>query len=166
MERILIIGCGGAGKSTLARQLGEKTGLPVVHLDQLYWRGNWEMTPKEEFLQALAAEAQKDAWIIEGNNLRSMDLRLPYADTVFWFEFPPPVCLKNILYREWHYRGTHRPDLPEGCISRVDPEFLKYAWTFNQKNRQKIRELLKQAPHVQVIRFTSRRQVKMYLKSL
>jgi hypothetical protein len=48
----------------------------------------------------------------------------------------------------------------------VDPEFLKYAWTFNRKNRQKIRELLKQAPHVKVIRFTSRRQVKMYLKSL
>lgn len=166
MKRILIIGSNGAGKSTFSFALAEKLNFPLVHLDQLYWRGSWEVTPREEFRQAVESEAKKDAWIIEGNSLRTMDLRLPYADTVFWFEFPPPVCLKNILHREWRYRGVARPDMPEGCISRVDPEFLKYAWTFNRKNRARIQELLQQAPHVRVIRFTSRRQVQKYLKSL
>ena len=50
MERVMIIGCGGAGKSTLARKLGEKTGLPVVHLDQIWWApGNWQHIEKPEF---------------------------------------------------------------------------------------------------------------------
>ena len=163
MQRILIIGGNGAGKSTFSYKLSEKLGLPLIHLDQIYWRGCWEVTPKEEFLEKVLEEAKKDRWIIEGNNVRSIHQRLQFADTVFWFEFPPLVCVTNILKREWKYRKKVRPDMPDECVSRVDLNFLKVAWQFNKKNRERILEQLKGAEHVKVIRFTNYRQVRKFL---
>ena len=88
MERILIIGSNGAGKSTFSYKLAEKTGLPLIHLDQIYWYGDWQVTPREQFEQIVLEEAKKSKWIIEGNNMKSLEQRLKYADAVFWFEFP------------------------------------------------------------------------------
>ena len=62
MRRVLIIGNAGSGKSTFARKLAEKTGLPLVHLDKLYWHGNWEHLSREEFDTAMQTELEKDAW--------------------------------------------------------------------------------------------------------
>ena len=166
MERILIIGGNGAGKSTFSYALAKKLGLPLIHLDQIYWHGCWEVTPREEFLEKVMEEAQKDRWIIDGNNVRSLNQRLPYADTVFWFEFPPIVCVTNILKREWKYRKQVRPDMPDACVSRLDLPFLKVAWQFNKKHRATIEKQLKEAEHVQVIRFTNYRQVKKFLEAL
>lgn len=67
MRRVLVIGCGGAGKSTLARQLGEATGLPVIHLDAHYWRPGWVETPKETWRAAVDELIAADAWIMDGN---------------------------------------------------------------------------------------------------
>lgn len=163
MERVLIIGSNGAGKSTFSYRLAEQNGLPLVHLDQLYWHGNWEARSREEFAALALAEAQKPRWIIEGNNVKSLHQRLPYADTVFWFEFPPPVCLCNILKRVCRYRGKVRSDMPDQCVEKLDLKFLNYAWNFNRTNRARITALLKEHPHLTVVRFTSRRQVREYL---
>lgn len=166
MERVLIIGSNGAGKSTFAFRLAEKTGLPLIHIDQIYWRGAWDVTPVNEFDRRVQAEAQKPRWIIEGNNLRSLPRRLDCADTVFWFEFPPPLCVLNILRREWTYRGRVRPDMPDRCVSRWDMKFLRSVWTFNRKNHRQISSLLQSAVNIRVIRFTSRRQAERYLNTL
>lgn len=99
MKRILIIGSNGAGKTTFSYKLSEKLNLPLVHIDSLYWRDNWQVTPQDEFESAVLGEATKPCWIIEGNNLRSLSQRLAYADTVFWFEFSPFRCIINILKR-------------------------------------------------------------------
>lgn len=163
MERILIIGSNGAGKTTFATALSEKRGLPLIHLDQIYWRGCWEVTPPEEFSAMVLQEAQKPCWIIEGNNIKTLNQRLPFADCVFWFEFSPAVCLCNILKRELRYLGRARPDMPEGCISHLSIKFLIYAWNFNRSNRERIQAEL-DAAKVKVIRFTNRRQVKAYLE--
>lgn len=166
MQRILIIGGNGAGKSTFSYALAKKLGLPLLHLDQIYWHGCWEVTPHEEFLERVEAEAKKERWIIEGNNVRSLHQRLQYADTVFWFEFPPIVCVTNILKREWKYRKKVRPDMPDECVSRVDLPFLKIAWQFNKKNRTRILEQINGAKHVKVIRFTNYRQVRKFLDGI
>ena len=76
MERIMIIGCGGAGKSTLARQLGEKLNLPVVHLDKLFWHPGWVESEKAEIDEKILREMQKDQWIIDGNYTRTLPQRL------------------------------------------------------------------------------------------
>lgn len=166
MERILIIGSNGAGKSTFSFRLAEKTGLPLIHIDQLYWRGSWDVTPEDEFDRQVQAEAQKPRWIIEGNNLRSLAQRLTCADTVFWFEFPPPLCVLNILRREWTYRGRVRPDMPDQCVSHWDVNFLKSVWAFNRKNHRRITSMLQKAANIHVIRFTNYRQVEQYLNCL
>jgi len=166
MERILIIGGNGAGKSTFSYALAEKRKLPLIHIDRIYWYGSWQVTPQEEFQRRVLEEARKPRWIIEGNNVRSLAQRLEHADTVFWFDFPPIVCVKNILLREWKYRGRARPDMPATCISQLQAGFLRSAWNFNRKNRSAIRHLLESWPDIRVIRFTNRRQVKKYLKAI
>ena len=166
MNRLLMIGSNGAGKSTFSFRLAEMTGLPLVHIDQIYWWGDWAVTPEEEFDRLVRAETQKPAWIIEGNNLRSLPQRLALADTVFWFEFPPPLCVLNIFRREWRYRGKVRPDMPDQCVSRFDLPFLRMVWSFNRKNRHRITSMLNARDHLRVIRFTNYRQVKAYLDNL
>jgi len=166
MKRVLIIGSNGAGKSTFSYALAEKTSLPLIHIDQLYWRNNWEVTPKEEFLSLVSAEVQKPCWIIEGNNIRSLEDRLQFADTVFWFEFPPASCVWNVLKRTCKYRGTVRPDMPDECVSRLNISFLKDVWRFNKKNHAKICEKLAANKNIHVVRFANYKQVRAYLESL
>lgn len=163
MERILIIGSNGAGKSTFSYALSEQTGLPLVHIDKLYWRNHWEVTPREEFERLVLEEVQKPRWIIEGNNIRSLPERLQYADTVFWFEFSPLRCVVNVLKREFRYRGKVRPDMPDGCVSKPSLKFLEAVWQFNRKNRERITEALRAADHVRVIRFTNYTQIRKYI---
>lgn len=166
MQRILMIGSNGAGKSTFSFRLSETLELPLVHIDQIYWRGCWDVTPEVEFDRIVRGEAAKDRWIIEGNNIRSLPDRLIRADTVFWFEFPPLLCVWNILRRELKYRGQVRPDMPDQCVSRCDLAFLKMVWAFNRKNRNRIQALLSQYDHLSVIRFTNYCQVRRYWKQL
>lgn len=166
MERVLIIGSNGAGKSTFSYALAEKTKLPLIHIDQIYWRGSWEVTAREEFEALVSEQARKPHWIIEGNNIRSLGERLKYADTVFWFEFPSARCVWNVLKRVAKYHGTVRPDMPARCVCRLDVGFLKEVWGFNKKNHGRIAETLSAESGVQVIRFTNHKQVRAYLDTL
>lgn len=88
MERIIILGCGGSGKSTLAREWGKKTGLPVVHLDKIWWRDNWQHISREEFDRLVLEELSKPRWIIDGNYNRTIPQRLTRCDTVVYLDFP------------------------------------------------------------------------------
>lgn len=164
VKRILIIGSNGAGKSTFSYQLAERTKLPLIHIDRLYWRNNWEVTPRQEFEELVAAQTHKPEWIIEGNSIGSLEQRLKYADTVFWFEFPPVLCLWNVLKRQLRYRGRGRPDLPDQCVSKLNLRFLRDVWRFNKKNHARIAEKL-EASQAQLIHFSNYKQVKKYLRS-
>ena len=137
MERVIIIGCGGAGKSTLARKLGEKTGLPVVHLDQIWWApGHWQHIEKPEFDEKLAAELEKSQWIMDGNFNRTIPQRLAKCDTVIYLDYNRIMCLWGVIRRVIKSYGKTRPDMDEGCPERFDWEFLKWVWKFNSKNRE------------------------------
>lgn len=167
MERVMIIGCGGAGKSTLARKLGEKTGLPVVHLDQIWWApGNWQHIEKPEFDEKLALELQKPRWILDGNFNRTIEARLEVCDTVIYLDYPRLVCLKNWLGRVVRNWGRHRPDMTEGCNEWFDPEFVKWIWNFNKNNRARYYALLNNAGDKKVVILKSRRQAQKFLDSL
>ena len=167
MERILIIGCPGAGKTTLARQLGEKLGLPVVHLDSIFWSpGNWEHLDQKAFDAALLAELEKSQWIIEGNYDRTLPLRLSYCDDVIWLDYSRGVCMRRWLKRmitNWNYV---RPDMAPGCLERFEWDFAKFIWTFNQEHRNKYEHLFAACPDKKLYRFRSPRQLKKFLKTL
>lgn len=131
MKRILIVGCCGAGKSTIARKLKACLGLPVIHLDQHYHLPNWEEPSTEVWRNRVSQLVNGERWIMDGNYGGSLDIRLPVADTVIFMDYPTSTCLWRVLTRTWKYRGTVRPDMPAGCRERFDLNFLHYVATFN-----------------------------------
>ena len=166
MERILIIGCGGAGKSTLARQLGEKTGLPVVHLDRLFWHPGWVESTKDEIDAKILEELGKPRWIMDGNYNRTLPMRLEKCDAVIYLDFSRFACLFGVLKRVLTTYGTVRPDMAEGCPERFDLDFLKWVWNFNKSKREKYYRLLNETDGIEKIVLKNRRAVKRFLQSL
>lgn len=166
MKRVIIIGCGGAGKSTLARKLGELTGIPVVHLDKLFWKPGWVERTPEEFDPIIQQEIEKDEWIMDGNFNRTMPQRVQRCDTIIYLDFSRVACLLGVLKRVLTTYGTVRPDMGEGCPERIDFEFLKWVWTYNKNKRERNYKLLNEATHAETIVLKNRRSVKRFLKKL
>lgn len=138
MRRVLIIGISGAGKSTFSRKLAARTGLPLIHLDREFWQPGWKVTPTPEWRQKVAELAARQAWVMDGNYGGSLDLRLPRADTVVWFDYPRLTCLGRIAWRIATTYGRVRPDLGEGCPEQIDWEFFRFVWDFPAKSRPRI----------------------------
>lgn len=159
MKRVVILGCAGAGKSTLARKLGEKTGLPVVHLDKLFWHSGWVESTKDEIDEKIFREMQMDCWIMDGNYTRTLPARLQRCDTVIYLDFPRWQCLWGVLKRVVCNYGRVRPDMPEGCPERVDWAFLVWIWNFNKKNRKRYYALLQGLEGKQVYILKNRKEV-------
>lgn len=166
MERVMIIGCGGAGKSTLARQLGEVTGLPVVHLDKLFWKSGWVESSKAEIDEKIRQAAACPRWIMDGNYNRTLEQRLERADTVIYLDFPRMVCLWGVFKRLLTNLGKVRPDMPEGCPEKVDLEFLRWIWNFNKDKRPQYKAMLEKHPEKQVYILKNRRQVRRFLREI
>ena len=137
MKKIIVIGCPGSGKSTLSRALSEKTGIPLSHLDMLYWNADKSTVEKSVFLKRLYAVLEKDAWIIDGNYASTMEERMAASDTVIFLDFPVALCLKGVAER----RGKKRSDMP-WIETEDDEEFLAFIQAFNQEQRPRILALL------------------------
>lgn len=137
-RRCLVVGCGGAGKTTFSRELSARTGLPLVHLDRLYWRAGWEPTPAAEWRDTVAELVRGPAWIMDGNYGGTFDLRFDAADVVYFLDTSRWVCLARVLRRWWRYRGSARPSLPEGCPDRLTWSFLHWIWTYPSRRRPEI----------------------------
>lgn len=166
MERVVIIGCSCAGKSTLARRLGEKNGLPVVHLDQLLWKPGWVENDRAEFDAKLAAELEKPRWIMDGNFHRTMAMRVARCDTVIYLDFGRMACLWGLAERYWKHYGRVRPDMTQGCPERLDWEFVGWIWSYNKRHRADNYALLSGLEGKQVYILKNRRAVKKFLQRL
>ncbi len=132
MQRVLVIGSPGAGKSTLAHKLADRTNLPLFHLDQMHWLPGWVERGRDEGRAELARILAGDRWIIDGNYGSILPMRLERADTVIWLDYPTWLCLKRVLKRWWQHRGRTRPDMTEGCPERLNLEFLHYVLSFRR----------------------------------
>ena len=135
MRRALVIGSGGAGKSTLAARIGERTGLPVVHLDALYWRPGWEPTPPDEWAARVAALCARDAWVMDGNYGRTLDARLAACDAVVFLDLPRLLCVWRVVRRVLRSYGRTRPDMAPGCREQFSLEFLRWVWDYPRRRR-------------------------------
>ena len=170
MERILVIGSGGAGKSTFSRALGPILDLPVIHLDRLFWHSGWVETPREEWIKVIESEISRPRWIIDGNYGGTMETRLAAADTIVFLNFSRWVCLRRVLGRSLQYRGNARPDMGEGCPETMDFEYIKFLhwiWTYPQAKTPAILEMLeKLRPTKRVIILHSPHEVKVLLEVL
>lgn len=135
MRRVLVIGSGGAGKSTFAQRLAARTGLPVVHLDARYWRAGWEPTPPDEWQDVVRELVARDTWVMDGNYGGTLDVRLAACDTVIFLDLPRLVCLWRVVRRWARHRGGTRPDMAPGCNEQLSFEFLRWIWGYPTRQR-------------------------------
>lgn len=164
-RKILIVGCGGAGKSTLAVALGKKLALPVVHLDKLWWKPKWQSRTESEFDALLLSELEKPSWIIEGNFARTFARRLEHAELCIFLDYPTELCINSVYERAEKYRGTTRPDMTEGCTEQVDPVFEEWIRSFDIDVKPKMLETMS-ASGVPYKIFSSREQTAEWLDGI
>ena len=165
--RIAVIGCPGSGKSTLARQLAEKIGHPLIHLDYHHWQPGWVPTPKDEWRAMQKQWVKGERWIIEGNYHGTMEIRFAAADLVVCLDLSRWLCLWRVLKR----RGTPRPDMRPGVEetgSLFTNDSLQFLWfivgQYHKKNRPTIKRLREKYPDVAFIRLRTRRAVRAFLE--
>ncbi|HEY5560668.1 MAG TPA: DNA topology modulation protein [Clostridiaceae bacterium] len=143
MSKIAVIGCGGAGKSTFSRSLGKILNIPVYHLDKLNWKPGWVPTPKDEWDELVGNLVSKEEWIIDGNYGRTLDIRLENADMIIFLNLPMYLCIYRIVKRRLMYQGKSRPDMNEGCLEKLDIDFIRWVWGYNKNQKPKILDKLK-----------------------
>lgn len=168
MQRVLIIGSGGAGKSTFAKRLHEITGLKLIHLDKLFWKPNWTETPKDEWRKINKKILKENEWIIDGNFGSTMEMRIEACDTVIWLDLPPAVCVYRAIKRVFNPYNKNRPDMGEGCREKLDWDFLWWVWTFKRsKSGKKLRALIEKFKDTKnIIRLRSKKEVEDFLRKL
>ena len=158
MKKVIVIGCPGSGKSTVSRSLHKKTGIPLYHLDMMYWNDDRTTVEKSVFLERLSVVLEKDEWIIDGNYGATMELRLAACDTVIFLDYSLDVCLDGIRER----RGKPRSDMP-WIETEEDSEFIEFIKNYNEQQKPKVLELLKKYADKNIVIFRSREQVDAFL---
>ena len=146
MQRVLVIGCSGAGKTTLASALHELTGLELIHLDRHYYRAGWVPSERQEWERRVDRLAAGERWIMDGNYAGTLDTRMARADTVIFLDRSRWRCLYRIIKRTVLDYGRTRPDMAPGCRERFDWPFIKYVYHYNQLRKPTILERLRALP--------------------
>ena len=160
-KRVAVIGCPGGGKSTFSRALRDATGLPLYHLDALYWRPDRTTLPREEFYPLMQEIIAREEWIIDGNYQSTLEWRVAACDLVVFLDFPAEVCLEGVRTR----KGQARSDMP-WVEEEDDQEFLEFIRAFETEGRPRILELIGKYPEVDVVIFRSREEADRYLAKL
>lgn len=161
VERVAVVGPGGAGKSTFASALGARTGLPVVHLDRHFWKPGWVETDRDEWRQIQSELFAGDRWIADGNYGGSFDVRFARADTVILLARPRLACLAGALRRSVRNRG--RAVQADGCPERFQLDFYRWIWNYERDSRPRLDAALERHPHLDVIELSSRDAVRQFL---
>jgi adenylate kinase family enzyme len=164
LRRIALIGSGGAGKSTFARELGAKLEIPVVHLDPIFFSPGWVEMSQVEWKALQQELVQSPAWIIDGNHAETLDVRLSAADTVILLDLNRFICMWRVIKRRISYRRKARIDRASGCEERLAWRFVRWVWTYPLRGRpQALAAIEEFAPHARVIRLSTRAQVREFL---
>jgi adenylate kinase family enzyme len=155
MQKVLVIGPGGAGKTTLARRIAGATGLPLIHLDSLYWRPGWQPTPAAEWEELVSELTSRPRWVMDGNYGGTLDARIAAADTIVFLDWPRLHCIWRVIRRRVEFAGRSRPSMPDDCPERLTVEFIRWIWDYPRRRRPRILERLERVrngKHVIVLR--------------
>lgn len=167
MQRVLVIGISGAGKTTLSGKLAARTGLPLIHLDREFWQPGWVEMPRTEWHSRVAELAAQERWVMDGNFDGTLAIRLPRADTLVWFDFPALRCVWRALGRVARSYGQVRQDMAAGCPERLDLDFLRYIANFNRMQRPRIAAAIAaHGTHLEPIVITSDAEAEKALERL
>ncbi len=168
MQRVAIVGVPGAGKSTLARALGQRASLPVIHLDAHFFDPGWKPKPDEEWRATYEALVSRDEWVLDG--AFAMDAALAHADTIIVLDLPRWRGLLGATKRNVQQRRNPPDDFAAGCRERFDKQFfqlLRFIWRYPAKGRTELEAMLARSrADQQIVRLKSRRDVARFLDSL
>lgn len=167
MKKIMLIGSGGSGKSSLARQLGRILRIEVFHLDAIFWNPGWVGTPRDVQQRVQKELTSRESWIIDGNYSSTIDIRLQAADTIIFFDLSKWLCLYRVLKRRIQYHKKKRMDMAEGCEERLDLQFLKWVWKFPEQQRPQILEKLNRlSQEKEIIILNSPKAVNLFIEKM
>ena len=165
VQRVAVVGPGGAGKSTFARQLGRRAGLPVIPLDEHYWRPGWVETPAGEWRARQRELVAGERWIMDGNYGSTFDVRFARADTVVVVMPGRLRCLLGAIRRTLRHHG--RAVQAPGCAERIDWTFLVWIWRYRTDSRPRLDAALdRYRAELTIVELGSRTQVAAYLRQV
>ena len=170
-KKIMIIGCAGSGKTTLAFTLHEKLHLPIIHLDQHYWKQNWQRSSLDEFTQKHDQLCLENSWIMEGSYMKLLESRAAQADMIIFLDIPRYICLWRVIKRAIFNLGKTIPGNPEDCPQELFNfkflQFLHWIWDFNRRYKQTTLDLLnKWKDNKKVYIFKTQKEADQFLRNL
>jgi len=166
--KIAVIGYSGAGKSTMARQLGEIYNIEVLYLDRVQFEPNWKERKTETAKAMVEDFMQNNNWIIDGNYIAFyQERRLAEADLIIFFNFSKYICLWQAFRRYRSFKNKTRFDVGSGCIEKMDMKFIKWILFDGRTHKKKKHydDIIK-AYYQKVVVLRSRRQVTKFLMIL
>lgn len=167
MKRVLVIGSGGAGKSTFAIQLAQHTGLPLIHLDAEFWKSGWVETPKDEWEAKVEKLVSQERWIMDGNFGGTMERRIAACDTLIFLDTSRWVCLWRVITRRVRHHGRARPEMTPGCHEKLDGSFLWWVLSYPEQRRRWILMRLRTLePDQCAVVLDSTKAIDTYLRSV
>jgi adenylate kinase family enzyme len=165
VQRVAVVGSGGAGRSVFSKELGRRTGLAVIHLDRHHWAPGWVETPAAEWRVVQAGLLGEERWIVDGNYGGTFDIRFERADTVIVLAIAPWRCVVAALRRSLQNRG--KAVQADGCPERVDVDFLRWIWRYPANSRPRLDEALKRyAGGLRIVELRTRRETAAFLDSV
>lgn len=159
MQKVIVIGCPGSGKSTFSKALHHATGIPLCHLDMMYWNADGTNVPKYTFMERLHQALEQESWIIDGNYASTMELRMQFCDTIFFLDYPLDICIDGIKSR----KGKERTDMPCILLEDEDNEFVEFINNYNSASRPAVMELLRKYSHKRIVVFADRKEANEFL---
>jgi len=168
MQKIIVIGCPGAGKTTFSKQLAKKLGLPLYHLDYFYYDNRFDYPHNTSaWRQRITELVHKEQWIIDGNYKSTFDIRFPQAEAIIYLDYPLRITLSRALKRRVVLHGKVRDDMPSSWKEQFSLQFLRFILSYNRVERPKLYKLLQaEQRHRTVIILRSPRQTERYLAAL
>ena len=165
-NKILIIGCAGSGKTTLAKILAKTINIPVIHMDRFYWQANWGRVEDEKWQEIVLSFCEQEAWIMDGNYTSSLPLRMKYATSIIYLDVPRWKCLLRAFIRRFRlFHNLKRQDIPKDCKDRINLEFYQWIWNYPHRSRPKTMSMLQNFPR-QVFILKTRKDIRAFLTKL
>ena len=171
LRRIAVVGTTGSGKTTLARQLSERLGLPHVELDALHWDADWTAAPVEVFRERTAAALSGDAWVVDGNYGKVRDIVWSRADTLVWLDYDLPLILWRLVRRTFR-RVVTQEELWNGNRERWRDQLLSrdslFLWVLQTywRRRREYPLYFKEYAHLEIVRLRSPKATHTWLSRL